>query len=336
MDALKSLKNGIIRAFTYPQPFNWGYPVFFGALGMGVAFLLLKALFTLPFPVSSTSLIGCAVSVLVIVLFSFVIPSVLLAEKGGLNITGRYTGIGALILAFLSGAPLFLVKAAFRNLFIVLWFKLGGSAIFPSVFYYVEEQTGLMLLLEILADTVIPAFGFALFFYGAVWKGFSDKSRRWAFVIIPILLAMFSFDVFNVVGILVIGWWLCILRDRTENIYAPILSLIGARFTGILIDSVVVELDITSIKIFSDIPNTIYYSAVPALIVAVILLAFFRKALDEFHISYSADVYGDSDIQDELKGRGGDGFMSGVNLTLVLGIIFCFALWIVLFNGVRI
>ena len=199
-----------------------------------------------------------------------------------------------------------------------------------------DDVTGQTLLLEILIDTIVPAFGFSLFFLGVIWQGFSENNKRWAFVIIPVLIALFSFNLIDIIAILVIGWWLCIVRNHTENIYGPILSLIGARLTGILIGSIVGELDLTAIRVFSDIPNTIYFSSIPALVVAIILLAFFKKTLGEFHFAYSADIYGD-ERQPEVKdgGRAG-GIFSGVNITLVLGILICAALWILLFKGIRI
>ena len=81
MNTLKSVINHITGAFKVPKPYNWGYPFFFGSLGMGFSFLLLKLMFSGAFQFSSTSLIGCAVSVIVIVMFAFVVPSVLIAEK---------------------------------------------------------------------------------------------------------------------------------------------------------------------------------------------------------------------------------------------------------------
>ena len=335
MDFLKSVGNHIVNAFRFPKPYNWGYPVFFGSVGMGLALLLLKLMFSGAFEFSSTSLIGCAVIVIVIVMFAFVAPSVLLAEKGGLCITGRYTGIGALILSFLSGAPVFLLKSSIHNVTAALWLKFGGSVVFPAVFYHVEGVSGQLLALEILIDTVIPAFGFSLFFLGAVWQGFSEKNRKWAFFFIPLFFAAFSFDFLDIIAILIIGWWLCMVRNHTGNIYGPILTLLGARITGILIDNVVSEVDLTTIRVYSDIPTTIYFSAVPAIVVAVILFAFFRKTLGEFHFTYSADIYGDSKKLEEGEGEKAESVLAGFNLTFLLGVLIIMAFWILLMKGVR-
>ncbi|MBR4557238.1 MAG: hypothetical protein IKO15_07145 [Clostridiales bacterium] len=336
MAVLKTVKDFIVNSFKVPKPFNWGYPVFFGAAGMALAMLLLKLMFGGAFPFSSTSLIGCAVIVLVVIMFAFVVPAVFIAERGGLDITGRYTGIGVLILAFLSGAPLYLIKASFHNLFLAFWLRTGGSVVFPAVFYHIEGISAPTLFLSILIDTVIPAFGFALFFMGIVWQGFTEKHKTWAFIIIPILIALFSFDFIDLPAILVIGWWLCILRSRTENIYGPILALIGARFTGILIGSIVNEIDLTTVRTFSDVPNTIYYACIPAIFVALILISFFRKALGEFHVAYSADIYGDAREPEAKDGGKAAGLWWGFNLTFVLGIIVCIVFWALLFDGFRI
>ena len=335
MDTLKSVGNHIINAFKVPKPYNWGYPVFFGSVGMGFAFLILKLMFSGAFQFSSTSLIGCAVIVIVIVMFAFVVPSVLIAEKSGVCITGHYTGIGVLILSFLSGAPVYLLKSAIHNISSVLWLRAGGSVVFPAVFYHVEGVSGQLLALEILIDTIIPAFGFSLFFLGAVWQGFSDKNRRWAFFFIPLFFALFSYDFLDLIAILIIGWWLCMVRNHAGNIYGPILTLLGARVTGILIDSVVNEIDLTTVRVYSDIPSTFYFASIPAIIVAVILMAFFRKTLGEFHFTYSADIYGDSKKLEEGEGEKADSVLAGFNLTFVLGVMVLAVFWILLSKGVR-
>lgn len=335
MNVLKSVINHITGAFKVPKPYNWGYPLFFGSIGMGFSFLLLKLMFSGAFQFSSTSLIGCAVSVIVIVMFAFVVPSVLIAEKSGVCITGHYTGIGALILSFLSGAPVYLLKSSLHNIISTQWLRAGGSIVFPAVFYHVEGVSGQLLALEILIDTVIPAFGFSLFFLGAVWQGFSEKNRKWAFFFIPLFFAAFSFDFLDIIAILIIGWWLCMVRNHTGNIYGPILTLLGARITGILIDNVVSEVDLTTIRVYSDIPTTIYFSAVPAIVVAVILFAFFRKTLGEFHFTYSADIYGDSKKLEEGEGEKAESVLAGFNLTFLLGVLIIMAFWILLMKGVR-
>ena len=336
MDVLRSVWGHIVKAFKYPKPYNWGYPVFFGSVGFGLAFLILKLMFSGAFRFSSTSLIGCAISVLMIVMFAFVTPAALIADRGGLYITGRYTGIGVLILSFLSGAPIYLLKVSFHNLSVALWLRYGGTVVFPAVFYHLESISWQTLLLGILIDTVVPAFGFSLFFLGAVWQGFTEKNKRWAFVIIPLLFGLFSFDFINIIAIVLIGLWLCIVRNHSENIYGPILALIGSRLTGILIDSIVGEIDLTTIRVYSDIPSTIYFASIPALAVALILFAFFRKALGDFHFAYSADIYGDERKPEVKDGWQAGGFFKGVNITLILGIMICVILWIVLFKGIRI
>jgi ABC-type uncharacterized transport system permease subunit len=129
--------------------------------------------------------------------------------------------------------------------------------------------------------------------------------------------------------------WLCILRNNTENIYGPVLALLGSRFTGILMESIVGELDLTTIRVYSDIPSTFYFASIPAIVVAVILMAFFRKTLGEFHFAYSADIYGDPKKIEAAEGARSESVLSGFNLTFVLGILILAAFWILLWKGVR-
>lgn len=335
MDILKSVRDFIVRSFRIPKPYNWGYPIFYGAAGLGIAFLILKLMFSGAFQFSSTSLIGCAITVIMIVMFAFIVPSVLIAERGGICITGHYTGVGVLILSFLSGAPVYLIKVSFHNILTSLWLRFGGTVVFPAVFYHVNDLNGQTLFLEILIDTIIPAFGFSLFFFGAVWQGFSENNKKWSFVIVPLLMAAFAFDLMDIVSILIIGWWLCIVRKNTGNIYGPILALIGSRLTGIMIDSILYEIDLTSIRVYSDIPSTMYFATIPAIIVAVILFAFFRKSLGEFYAAYSADIYGDEKGPEDRDGGLADSALYGFNLTLVLGALILMAFWILLTKGVR-
>ena len=105
---------------------------------------------------------------------------------------------------------------------------------------------------------------------------------------------------------------------------------------GSSIGSFVIEIDLTTVRTFSDIPTTFYYSSIPAVVVAVILLAFFRKTLGEFHNSYSNDVYGDSRLPAEKDGGKANKMYKGFNLTLVLGIAICVIFWILIFKGARI
>ena len=335
MDFLKSVGNAIVRAFKIPKPYNWGYPVFYGSVGMAIALLILKLMFSGAFKFSSTSLIGCAITVIMIVMFAFVAPSVIIAERGGICITGHYTGIGVLILSFLSGAPVYLVKTSFHNLTTALWLKMGGTVMFPAVFYHVEGLTGQTLLLEILIDTIVPAFGFSLFFLGAVWQGFAEDKKKWGFIIVPMLFALFAFDPMNIVSILLIGWWLCVVRNNTGNIYGPILALLGSRLTGIMIDSILYEIDLTTIRVYSDIPSTFYFATVPAIVVAVILFAFFKKTLGEFHSVYSNIIYGDEKGPEDRDGGLAGSVLSGFNLTFILGVLICVVFWILLTKGVR-
>ena len=102
-----------------------------------------------------------------------------------------------------------------------------------------------------------------------------------------------------------------------------------------MIDSILYEIDLTTIRVYSDIPSTMYFATIPAIIVAVILFAFFRKSLGEFYAAYSADIYGDEKGPEDRDGGLAESVLYGFNLTFVLGALILMAFWILLTKGVR-
>ena len=155
------------RPFAIPRPFNWGYSFLFAAVGSALAMILSKFLFDsgcLSF--STTSVVGCGLITALVTTLALMLPSVFIPEKTGLNITGRYTGVGTLVMSFLSGAPVFLIRASFRNIFTYLWLRLGKTVVFPALFSYSSDTSGASLALQILTDTLVPALGISVFFYG--------------------------------------------------------------------------------------------------------------------------------------------------------------------------
>ena len=84
-------------------------------------------------------------------------------------------------------------------------------------------------------------------------------------------------------------------------------------------------------------PTTFFFSALPAVIVAFIIFAFFRKILGDFHNSYNADVYGEEgskySVGDDT--RRVDRFRAGFNIPFFMGVIIFIGLWVLMFKGIR-
>ena len=333
MDKVRSF---LIKSFGVPDPMNWGYPVLFASLGSLLCFAIFHASYAF-LPYASTSLLGYSFSSILFSLIVFAAPAVFLSRRDPVSISGHYTGIGVLLMALLSGAPLYLLRTALQNVTVFLWMRAGNSVVFPFLFCYTDDHTPIVLALELLTDTVIPAFGTALFFYGIVWSSVRPKDRRLAMIVIPVLYALFALDVNAFFGALVTGWWLCVLRKNIENIWGPILCLIGCRLTGILLSSVIAPADITTLITYQDISVSHFYAAGPAAAVAAILLLFFAKALGEFNVTYNNTVYGevlDADFRDE-RDRTCPPALSGFNVALLVGVIVMIVMWVLLVKGVR-
>lgn len=326
------------RSFKIPGALNWGYPVMFAGIGAILALLLRSAIMSTDVDYSQTSIIGYVLFISLFVLMAFIVPTVMLsgrfnsydAQSPSAHIIGDYTGIGALILAFLSGVPLMLLKSSLYNLFCYFWLRTGNSIKFPVFFCYVEDPTLAEIILQFLSGTVIPAIGVSIFFYGLIWSSVRMKDFKAACILIPILYALFSFNTFDTLGALACGWWLCILRRNTENIWGPALCLMGCKLTELVIGNTIPTVDITEIRIYSDISDKFFYSSVPSIFVAVILFAFFYKVLSEFHITMTNSTYGDNlkvIEQEKIRDESIPPFINGVNIPLFIGIILAILIW---------
>ena len=333
MDKVRSF---LIKSFGFPDPMNWGYPVLFAALGTLLCFAVFHASFAI-LPYTSTSLVGYSFASLIFTLIVFAAPAVFLSRRDPVSISGHYTGIGVLLMAFLSGAPLYLIRTALQNVTVFLWMRAGGSIVYPFLFCYTDDHTPLVLALELLTDTVVPAFGAALFFYGIVWNSIRPKDRRLAMIVVPILFALFSLDLNAFFGALVTGWWLCVLRKNIENIWGPILCLIGCRLTSILLSDVLAPADITTLLTYQDISVSYFYAAAPAVAVGAILLLFFTRALGEFNFTYNNSIYGDvldADFREE-RDRTCPPALAGFNAALLVGVAVIIVMWVLMVKGVR-
>lgn len=326
------------RPFAIPRPFNWGYSFLFAAVGSALAMILSKFLFDsgcLSF--STTSVVGCGLITALVTTLALMLPSVFIPEKTGLDITGRYTGVGTLVMSFLSGAPVFLIRASFRNIFTYLWLRLGNTVVFPALFSYSSDTSRASLALQILTDTLVPALGISVFFYGLIWSGIRNDDKDLSYFVIPFLFCLYSLNFPDLPGLLVTGVWLCRVRKDSDNIWGPFLCLAGSRVFSLIMNGIIDEVDLTTLRTYSDMPTTFFFSSLPALVVSGILFAFFRKVLNEFHNTYYSDIYGETGSKYGLEDdtHKVNRFRSGFNTALFLGVIIFVTFWIFMFKGIR-
>ncbi len=328
---LKKLLRIFKNHFGFPVTINWGYSLFLCSIGLLIVFLLRLIIMSKGLPLSFTSLTGYALTEPLLVALSLLMPvAVLFIEKkkhkGNVIIdsVGKYTGIGPLLLSLISGIGLFLIRVPIHNLVTWSWLKLGKTLIFPS-FFFVNTPSGVSeVVLGYIAGTAIPGFGASLFFTGLMWACFRKKDKKIAIFLIAFFYAVFSLNAIDFVAIFLTGIWLCFLRDRTDNVWAPFVALLGSGATEIFFSGFVKSVDITMVQVHSDIDSTYFYSSLPAFLVGVILLAFFAKTLNDFKSSYEADSSINGEEENETPT-----FLTGVNLSLICAIIIFLILWII-------
>jgi len=332
---MKDLCRKIIRffrlSFLPPKELNWGYPLFIMAVGLLTMFICKTQLTDLPF--SPTSLVFASLVVPLTVLISLIVPAISLSSSdnrlANAGFTGRYTGIGPILIAFFSGVPLSLFGTACHNLSAYLWLRLGRTMPFPAFMCYNLDGSLTSVILEVLTQSVIPAIGISIFFTGVMWSLFREENKGIGSVVIIIAFVLYQLNPVDTIGLIAVGWWLLTLRKKTGNIYAPFFALVAMKITQVSFSFILPYLDTTTLQTYSDIPSTIFYSSVPSLFVALILFAFFKSALDEFERIYHSDLLGrDNDETNSVpKEEIPLPFISGINPALLIAVIILLVLW---------
>ena len=326
------------KRFGVPRPFNWGYSFLFAAIGAAATFMLALIIFesgSLSF--STTSIVGCGLITVIMTTAALMLPAVFIPGRTRLDIAGKYTGAGTLIMSFLSGAAIFLIKASFRNLFTYFWLRLGNSVVFPALFSYAVDDAKATLALQIITDSLIPSLGISVFFYGLLWSGIRNSDKDLSYWVIPILLSLYSLNFPDLPATFVTGIWLCRVRKDADNIWGPFLCLAGSRVFSLIMNGIIDEVDLTTLRTYSDMPTTFFFSSLPALVVSGILFAFFRKMLGDFNFTYTADVYGEegSNYTAPDDTRSVNRFRAGFNTAFFMGVIIFIVFWILMFKGIR-
>ena len=321
--------------FGFPKTINWGYSLFICAIGTLLVYIgqdLVTSIGSFP---SKTSLTGFTLISPALTVLALLLPAcTLFYDKKHpkdliVDTIGSFTGLGPLILAFLSGIALMLIRVPLHNLTVWLWLRIGRTPIFPAFFFVNDPGSKVEKVLSFIVGTVIPGFGTSMFFTGLMWACFSKKEKKLAGLIIALAASVFSLNFFDFIPTFVITLWLCFLRDTVNNVFGPFLALAGSGLMQIFFERFVKEVDITMIQVYSDIDSTYFYSSLPACLVGFILLMFLTKSLNEFRDSYRTDfTVSDDNEETPLFGK-------GINIALICAVIIFAVLWILLLRGDR-
>ena len=323
MNFLKILK----KNFGRPQVMTWGWPLMILSLCTAL-FFGLRCLLKDPdllFP--ATSIIGCSVILILETLCALVFPAVLFSRGFEDRPVGHYTGAGTLILSFISGVPLMMIRIPLYNLMAYLTLRFSRSSIFP-LFFHSEPASKYGIILSILCDTVIPAFGMSLYFFGFLWSRFKSTDRIKAITIITIAYVLYSMNFTSALEIAAAGVWCCFLRSRVHNMWAPFLCLISMDLSEMLMPDTLARIDLFSIQTYADIGSTYFYASLPAFFMGMVLIFFFIRVLDSFAFSVRHEITG-SEYDDTIPA-----FDKSINLSLLSAIVVFAVVWILLLEGV--
>lgn len=336
-NVIKLIKKALNHHFGYPVLMNWGYPVMYMSVGLALIFCIKLVIARLNPDFSTTSVVGQAILMPLLVLIALIFPGASMCERSRINANGKFTGIGPLFTAFLSGAPTLLIYYAFHNISSWMSLTLFEKMLFPSFYFAKPEGFGINGILAFIAGNAIPALGVCFFFFGLIWSRFRKSNKNIAALIVCALLVLFSVNPVDSASILVIALWCCFLRDRAGNIWAPFSCMMGAFLTSFFVQDFVSMVDITSVQSASDINITYFYSSFPALLISAILLFFFMRLLNDFYISYNDSLFITKEEQatyEETESKIPE-LATGFNAPFVFGLIIIVVIWILTILGVQ-
>ena len=319
---------GILKHnFLPPRVMTWGWPLMILSL-MTLVFFIGRCIFkdpALAFP--AASVIGCSFFLILETLCALVLPAVMCSRGFEDRPVGRYTGIGALILAFISGIPLVMVRVPLYNALAWVTLRFTGNSVYP-VFFHGKTDSPYGIYLSLLCDIIIPAFGAAIFFFGLLWSRFRSTDRLKAYAVISTAFVLYSMDYTSALAIAAAGIWCCYLRSRIHNMWAPFLCLISVGLTEMFLPDMLSRIDIFTVQTYADIGSTYFYSSLPSFFMGMVLLLFFIRILDSFSISIRHEVTGSED--DEII----PAFDKSINLSLLLTVTVFIVVWVLIFKGV--
>lgn len=319
--------------FIKPRQISWSYTFFLFSFGILIALILIKLLKNSNF--SSTSLVGYALISPIFCVFAYILPAIIAGTKIKSDTWTDNTGIGSLIMAFVSGVPLALVFRTIHNLSAYFHLWSGRTTIFPALFYYCDDTTLLSRITEVLSGCIIPAIGVAILLYGIMWDRISRRGFYYALCIISVVYALAQLNPIDFFSYLFVGAWMCILRDRIGNAWSIVLCLLSMKLTSILTLDIIREIDIYSTQTLSDVDDSFIYSTLPALFFGIILLLLVRRYLNEFK-----DLYFTSSMADNLDTKNQELYSELPSMPLVCylpalitGVIIFITIWTILFKG---
>ena len=313
--------------FGKPRIMTWGWPLMIFSL-ITLVFFGARCLFKSPdLPYPATSIVGCSFFMILMTLGALAVPAVFFSKGFEDRTVGRYTGVGSLLLSFISGVPLMMLGIPLYNFIAYLTLRFSRSSIYP-VFFHTEPETLYGQILSIVCDIILPAFGASLFFFGFLWTRFKSTDRTKAYIVITAAYALYSMDFTSILAAAAAGIWCCYLRSRTHNMWAPFLCLISMKLSELVLPETISRIDIFAVQTYADIGSTYFYASLPSFFMGMVLLLFFIRVLDSFAFSLRHEFTGGE--YDELIPP----FDKSINLSLILTMAVFITIWILIFKGV--
>ncbi len=315
--------------FGRPSKMTWSYPIFVLAI-LTALFFTFRCIFKkIDDALPVTSLVGFALFSALFIVGTLVLPGISLSRGFHKQVIGRYSGIGTLLMSFISGLPMMLISTSLHNIGSYIWLRLGFKTVFPALFYFQTDGSIIEEIIAFLAETLIPAFGVSFFFFGVLWSRFRSKELFVGGFIVALVYTFWSLNPMMFLPTFLVATWCFYLRTTNENIWGPFICLISMKLMEFLFIGTLSKVDLLYVQTHSDIASTYLYASIPSLIFGMIILVFLRSSLLEFHNRHAIVE------EEEMIDSTIPSFLRGVNFSIVVSLIIFVTIFILMCKGVH-
>ena len=212
-------------------------------------------------------------------LFLILLPTIFIIRLGKLDLQRvlsiqKTKGINFLLIS-LAAIPIFLLVNLLAQII---------NIIYPFPEHYLEAFQNLFFLegssfwYAVLIIAILPGIMEEVMFRGYFIKAFRDKGVWYSILVSGVLFAILHLDMYRMIPVAILGFWLGYILLRTKSIFIPITAHIVNNFMALLIARYGEQIPALQIIIEDDM--IAWWTAIPAIIFLWIIFRVFDKIND--------------------------------------------------------
>ena len=276
-----------------------------------------------------TSLIGYTLFSIIRYSFVFLLPVLFFSKYYRIPdhlLLGENPGLGAFLLSALSGIPFAAIIIAISNL--QTYFLVINRISLPeAVFLYrpVQEGSGEMIALSVIATILIPVLAEELLFRGFFFAALQGGKRDFVVVLLSALLfTAFSLDTVWIIPTFLTGLLLAFIRRSTGNVFCSMIARVSMLLFTFLVKDFLPLLDIRTIRGKADFDMTFVYTSIVVVVVCIVGFLPVISQLFQFgrdRLEVVSEAQGQESSKSLLSAIGGIPFFIGMLVVICTWIL---------------